>query len=176
MKELYFISLLVPSPETHEITLIRNELSQKFNCHHALKSPPHITLHMPFRLDPAKYDLLEKALRGVEKPASFHIVTGSIKHFGNRTIYIDVVENSSLSQFRAMLQDELFSQIQIPREKRHAFNPHITLANRDINPNSFDDMMTFLQGKTYADKFTVHEISLLKHNGEKWEICLSCRC
>jgi 2'-5' RNA ligase len=47
--QLYFIALIPPEPFFSEVLGLKNEVKDRFNSKAALNSPPHVTLHMPFR-------------------------------------------------------------------------------------------------------------------------------
>ena len=61
-QKLYFIALVPPEPIFTEVEELKNYFSQHFESSAALKSPPHITLHMPFRLKDDKEILLVEHL------------------------------------------------------------------------------------------------------------------
>ena len=46
----FFIAILPPETIQREITDFKEEIARDFKSSHALKSPPHITLLMPFRV------------------------------------------------------------------------------------------------------------------------------
>lgn len=46
---LYFIALVLPSPLYEEVTRLKEYFRDRYNSKAALRSPPHITLHMPFK-------------------------------------------------------------------------------------------------------------------------------
>ena len=71
MSSLYFIAIIPPDPIKSKIENIKLEFSKKYKTLHALKSPPHITLHPPFNMMEDELDDICKALEAVarqEKP------------------------------------------------------------------------------------------------------------
>ena len=52
----------------------------------------------------------------------------------------------------------------------YKFNPHMTIANRDISKTDFAVAWKHYQDKEYKRKFMLNNISLLKHNGKNWDI------
>ena len=48
---LYFIALIPPDEIREEVKSLKEEMSARFRSSHALKSPAHITLQMPFKRD-----------------------------------------------------------------------------------------------------------------------------
>ena len=53
---LYFIGILPPEDIKKKITDIKHVVARKFGSKHALNSPPHITLRMPFKWKDKKID------------------------------------------------------------------------------------------------------------------------
>ena len=64
-ESLYFIAVL-PSEEIHEeITVLKHEIAEKYESKHALRSPPHITLHMPFKWKDKRFEDLVNVMKGL---------------------------------------------------------------------------------------------------------------
>ena len=60
--QLYFIAL-IPPPDLREAVLqLKEEMRDRFQAKHALTSPAHITLQMPFKREPAEEVDMIKAL------------------------------------------------------------------------------------------------------------------
>ena len=66
-QKLYFIALVPPEPIFTEVEELRTYFSHHFESSAALKSPPHITLHMPFWLKAGKESLLIEQLEKITK-------------------------------------------------------------------------------------------------------------
>ena len=62
-KKHYFIALVPESPLRDEVDDFKREIKDRFGAAHALKSPAHITLQMPFHWLESEEHLLEKCLR-----------------------------------------------------------------------------------------------------------------
>lgn len=52
--------------------------------------------------------------------------------------------------------------------KNRGFNPHITLAFRDLKREAFKEAWPEFEKATYDKSFEVQSLVLLKHDGEKW--------
>ena len=50
---------------------------------------------------------------------------------------------------------------------------HITIATRDISKAAFAEAWNHFQHKMFEESFDADGLSLLKHNGAKWEIIYS---
>ena len=55
--------------------------------------------------------------------------------------------------------------------KGRAFNPHITVAFRDLRRPAFAMAWKEFASRKFSGEFAVNAIILLKHNGKLWEIC-----
>jgi len=50
------------------------------------------------------------------------------------------------------------------------FNPHMSIAHRDLDKNLFPDAWKEFKNKEYQRSFSFKKLSLLKHNGRSWDI------
>jgi 2'-5' RNA ligase len=58
VNQKYFIAIVPPEPFLSNITAIKMELFENYGSKGALRSPAHITLHMPFSWDDEKEEKL----------------------------------------------------------------------------------------------------------------------
>lgn len=169
---LYFIAIVPPADIADEIVSVKNEMAEKYNSRHALKSPAHITLQMPFKRnetieEPLKHFL--KAFSGKNHP--FEIELNGFGHFDDRVIYINVTENQNLQELFSKLNNALREQLHFPeKETPHRFHPHVTVAHRDLTPEQFKIAWEQFRHRNISKKFSATKISLLKHNFKFWEI------
>ena len=68
-ESVYFLAIVPPQKVQAEVTQLKVLIAERFNSKHALKSPPHITLHMPFKWKDSKKEQLKSALRKINKEA-----------------------------------------------------------------------------------------------------------
>lgn len=169
--ELYFIALIPPSPVFDELQMLKEYLRDHYHSKAALKSPPHITLHMPFEWKEAKEEKLITALHGFstgKKPftISFH----NFSCFEPRVIYLDIKPSESLTSLQAELHR--FCKINLnlfnARYRDFPFHPHLTLAFRDLKKDAFANAWAEFREKKYSADFLADKIILLKHNGNHW--------
>lgn len=138
----------------------------------ALRSPAHITLHMPFKWKPTKEELLYTSL---EKLAStilnFEVVLHNFNCFEPRVIYVDIVKNEQLTQIRneVMRLSRSTWKLDLPKDLR-GFHPHITIGFRDLKKPQFYKVWEQLKQKSFKATFRTNAIVLLKHNGKSWDI------
>lgn len=165
---LYFIALVVPPPFDHEITRLKEYFQDRYNSSAALKSPPHITLHMPFKWKEKKEEELVKALAEFcsgRKP--FGVELKNFGCFPPRVIYINVVKTPELEEFQQDLVRFCRNVLNLTNAnwRNHPFNPHITLAYRDLRMEKFAEAWSEFRNKEFTTKILINTVTLLKHNG-----------
>lgn len=172
MKNLYYIAILPDDHLSQRITDIKLELKENFGVKHALKSPPHITLQMPFKWENDKLIEIENFLFTYAKEfSSFSIELSGFAYFGDRVIFIDVKENPELTKLHDSFVAQLIRKVGFPDVIQSTpFHPHITLAHRDMNKDVFKKIQYKLEKEKFKAGFQVKEIVLLKHNGAYWEV------
>ena len=50
------------------------------------------------------------------------------------------------------------------------FHPHVTIANRDIDNNQFQEAWNYFKEKEFHSVTFENRISLLKHEGNNWQV------
>ncbi|MBL7471909.1 2'-5' RNA ligase family protein [Robertkochia sediminum] len=172
MKIMYYIAVLPPEDIRSEIKVFKEEVLQDFGSGHALRSPAHITLQMPFHFEEAQESQLITALASLAKSHhNFSCTAEGLGHFGDRTIFIAINPNTTLNNLRINLQVMLretfgFGDKKLPQR----FHPHITIANRDLTPERFPACWDAFRDRTYTRDFGITGIALLKHRGDHWEV------
>ena len=170
--KLYFVAIVPEEPVYSEGLAFKTEIRDRFNSSAALRSPPHITLHMPFQWQEAKEELLVNSLDKLvilHKP--FQVALEDFGAFIPRVIYIHVVESESLN----MLQKEVSRNASInwhiyPKPDSRPFMPHMTIAFRDLKKPKFFEAWQEFERRKYSAEFTVKDLCLLKHNGKTWDV------
>jgi 2'-5' RNA ligase len=171
-RSLYFIALIPNEPLKSELTSLKNWMFKEFGIKAALRSPPHITLHMPFRWKPEKEEIL---FHNLGKLASFspkfEISLCDFNCFKPRVIYVDVINNEQLQSLKkeVMSLSRKIWKIDLPKDLR-GFNPHITIAFRDLKKPQFYEIWEQLKDKPFKAEFKANSLALLKHNGKSWDV------
>lgn len=170
MLQKYFIALIPPEPVHSEIDRIKKEVSEKYNNKSALRSPPHITLHMPFEYKTEKESALFTALENFSFTDKFNVQLNNYACFEPKVVFIDVVQNDTLSLLQSTLVQHIKVNLNIfnQAEALRGFHPHITIAFRDLKRSTFYEMMGEYKEKMYAANFNVDSFFLLKHTGKNW--------
>ncbi|MFM7857302.1 MAG: 2'-5' RNA ligase family protein, partial [Flammeovirgaceae bacterium] len=100
----YFIGIVLSAHIKDEVEQLKNYCSQQYATKGALRSPPHITLHMPFLMKEQNENLLAKKLSSFcAAQKSFQITLADFGCFPPRVIFVRVSENQALQQFQKEL-------------------------------------------------------------------------
>ena len=101
---------------------------------------------------------------------SFDLNFLNFNNFPPRVIYIDVVKNEELEKLQKELQRFCKKELNLfnANYKAHAYHPHLTLAFRDLRKQQFLSAWEEFKEKKFERTCLVESISLLKHDGEKW--------
>jgi len=168
---LYFIALVPEDPLRTEITELKNWMFEHFNSKGALRSPPHITLHMPFKWKSDNEHLLEQSLS--QLGANISPFTLNIKHYGcfePRVIYLNIKESNALTLLKKAVMEVSRKEWKlIPPKDLRGFHPHITIGFRDLKKPLFYKAWEEVKSKTFEESFEVKTLVLLKHNGKTWD-------
>ena len=170
----YFIALVPPSPLYDDALRLKNYFKEQYNSKASLNSPPHITLHMPFRWKEDKEsDLVEALTEFSTGRESFKLQVHNFNAFPPRVIFIDIVSNDKLTKLYKDLHRFCKRELNLfnASYRDQGFHPHMTLAFRDLKKPMFLKAWEEFQERTFAANFTVEKIILLKHNGKVWDIC-----
>ena len=170
-ESLYFIAIVPPPPIQEEIMGFKYAMADEFGSKHALNSPPHITLHMPFKWKDKKLDKLVNLMNQLNdelKPFSMELK--DFDFFEPRVVFVDVVPNSKLDKLQKNVVNLCRKVLKLDNGnyKDQGFHPHVTIGFRDLKKRMFYEAKTAFENKVYKARFSVHEISLLKHDGKKW--------
>lgn len=171
-KQLYFIAVVPPADLRSEVKVLKEEMQQRFGAGHALKSPAHITLQMPFRWEEVKESALIDLLQhfaSSQKPFSLRLM--GFDAFAPRVIFLRVMEHKPFLPLKADLQDTLLKSGMISSKSQyHPFHPHMTIATRDLSSESFELAWPEYSDRKFEAGFRVNSLCLLKHNGRDWDI------
>ncbi|MEM6642194.1 MAG: 2'-5' RNA ligase family protein [Bacteroidota bacterium] len=167
----YFIAIIPPIAIQEKITSLKNQISDHYGSSHALKSPPHITLQMPFRLSEKKKALLFELLNYFNtglKP--FRIALRDFGFFEPRVIYVAVEANQELNRLQKSVAEQCRKQLLISNStyKERPYHPHITIGFRDLKKKMFYEAKTVFAKQHYGADFLVQRIELIVHEGGRW--------
>jgi 2'-5' RNA ligase len=169
---LHFIAIVAPDDINRQVKEWKHYMRDRFQCKVALKSPAHITLIPPFHMalddETAMRELLQPFAAGRH---SFFIHLKNFAAFKPRVIYVNVLPGEPLNELHAALETTILQSNRFPvKKEERPFHPHVTIANRDLHKEDFPGAWQHFQQINYEASFTADAISLLRHNGQIWEI------
>ena len=147
-------------------------MRDRFGAAHALKSPAHITLQMPFRRneeeETAIFKTLEEFTSGEE---SFGIDLLGFDAFAPRVLFIKIVDHQTLIGLQHRLRFELKSKLAFQyKNPEYKFHPHMTIATRDLSEEAFYEAWPEYEKREFGASFEAKSLFLLKHNGKDWDV------
>jgi 2'-5' RNA ligase len=169
----FFIAIIPPSPVYEEVWKLKQYFQEKYSSKASLNSPPHITLHMPFRWKAQKEESLVEELESFFKPFDpFKICLDNFASFPPRAIFINVAKSLELENLQQSLQRFCKKELNLfnANYQDGPFHPHVTLAFRDLDKNEYKHAWEEFKSKEYKAEFVADKIALLKHDGKTWHV------
>lgn len=182
---LYMFAIVPPADLGAKIHKERLTVSENYQCVKALKPPVHITLYEPFTEDDDFKTRVTALQQWAGRQVPFQVSTDNYGFFENPAkpvFIIKVVKDDSITQLRTGLLRELKKYIYepdtellangkpIPRPKPQPFNPHFTLAYRDLPPEKVPTIKQDYARRTFKASFLCSSIYLWRHNGSNWQV------
>lgn len=168
----FFIALVPPSEIQAAVNEIKHYFEQCYSSCKAFNSPPHITLQAPFEWSSERD--LDELVEGLKKfAAERDEVAIALRNFGAfppKVIYIDVSQNPELMALQQDLAKFVEKKYGISDSRYRRFCPHMTVAFRDLTKAAFHQAWPEFQQKTLTFNFTARHLTLLRHNGQRWQI------
>lgn len=170
MLEKYFIAIVPPEPLLSEIQKIKLNIFEKYQTKGALRSPGHITLHMPFSFEADKEEKLISCLTDFKFRESFIVDLNNFQCFEPRVIYIAVKKQEVLFQLQKQVVQHVKRNLQLfnQSDDSRGFHPHITVAFRDLKKQNFYSVWNDYNDQPFQASFNCQSFCLLKHIDQKW--------
>ena len=171
-KKKYFLAIIPPEPVFSETETIKKEVSVKYNNKSSLRSPSHITLHMPFDWEEKKEPYLIDTCSQFKFNQTIKIQLKNYGSFEPKVVFIDVAKNEILNALQKQFVQHIKQNLNIFNESDNlrAYHPHLTIAFRDLKKSYFYLMMEEYKTKTFEGEFIANEFCLLKHAGKRWDV------
>jgi len=172
-ESLFFIALLPPPVIQHYATEVKYHFAQYYGSRHALKSPPHITLQPPFQWRHDRLTALSDSIDAFARSqSSIPITLDGFGAFPPRVIYINVDRTDALLTLHQRFIKHLEASVNLadPREKSRPYSPHMTVAFRDLTKQNFKLARQEFKDRSLHFEFMASALTLLKHNGQQWQI------
>ena len=171
--KLYFIAIVPPSPIYEDAFEQKVYFKTKYNSKASLNSPPHITLHMPFKWKENDEGDFETQLDAFTRGRSpIKVQLKGFSSFPPKVIFINVEISAELRTLQRDLERHFKRELNLfnAKYKDLAFHPHLTLAFRDLKKPNFQKAWEEFVGKNYEATFLADKVALLKHSGTVWEV------
>ncbi len=173
-QQTHFIGVLVPNDITATLEDCRRYMNEKYGCKSGYKTPIHVTLVPPFHLD-EKYstkDLQNAIFSDVISKLNDFKFTARIENFasfGDRTIFAKVLQDPKWTKLRDAVFDSIIKTAPACTKKdKRPFQPHLTVANRDIPAGVSKDALEVLNELNLIEDFDVDNITIFERREEKW--------
>lgn len=169
----YFVAIVPPSPIYEEALQQKEYFKVKYNSKASLNSPPHITLHMPFKwVEKNEDELVEELGRFALANTALTINLNGFSSFPPRVIFINIETTPELENLQKELHRHVKRKLNLfnANYKELPFHPHLTLAFRDLKKPNYQKAWEEFVDKNYQASFVADKITLLKHSGSVWEV------
>lgn len=170
--ERYFIAIVPEEPLFSILQQLKEEVG-KLSCSVAsLRSPPHITLHMPFLFAKEKEGKIIQSIEtSIQQLNTFQIKLKDFSFFGEKVLFVDVLNSEKLGVLQKAIVDsmrklQIFNQAESPL----GFHPHVTLAFRDLKREKFHELWSIFSSRKLEYECAVNAVCLLRFISGKWEI------
>lgn len=175
-KNLYFIAIIPPQAICEEVTAFKHDFEKNYNSSKALRIIPHITLKPPFHLKEEDHAKLLDWFRHLNPDAeNFAITLDGFGSFSNSKAPVLFVKPKPSPQLNTLQKDLIksfenhFPEIGLHYHEK-AFNPHMTIAYRDLSFEEFKKAWHEYSRKNYKATFEVTSLYLLQHDTKEWNI------
>ncbi|MBD3748559.1 MAG: 2'-5' RNA ligase family protein [Sphingobacteriales bacterium] len=170
MKGLYFIAIVPPKEIAECIHEIRLAFAEKFHSEEALKSPIHLTLKEPFTMDIKEEIILRRKLSFIAtQHQPFQHRLNNYGRFQKHAIFIQAEKHPFLVALKSSIRKMFRANFYHVQQDQMPFNPHYTIAYRDISEQVFEKAFAEYEHKKFFAELMCNEFTLFKHDGKQWQ-------
>ena len=169
---LYLIALIPHLELREQIRSLKEEMKVRFYTKHALKSPAHITLQMPFkRSKEDEHHLISILQEFASGQYSFKVELSNFSCFSPRVIFVKVENHEPIIELQSKMKKALSDGLSFKEnEVSKNIHPHMTIATRDLTEKAFLKAWSAFEKHEFKATFKAKSLFLLKHNGKSWDI------
>ena len=170
---LYFIAIIPPEPIYSEIKEFQQYFADKYHSKEALKRPSHVTLIPPFQTSEIPEATITNFLGNFAwKQSPMELAIDGFGSFTVGVIYAAFVENERVKKMQKELSLSFNKKFKVEggKDSGRKFNPHMTVAFKDLSPLVFPQARNEFNDKIYRRKWMLKDICLLKHDFKQWQI------
>ena len=178
-QQTHFIGVLPSDDLTLTLEDCRRYMGECYGCKSGYGTPIHVTLLPPFRLSEgySTGDLVQTLKTGLSDcvgGASFDAGVEGFDAFGDRTIFAKVLADEKWEGLR----DKVFSLVSqafpgCVKKDARPFQPHLTVANRDIPAGASVAALKTLAELELSDGFPVDNVTVFERVDGKWRVACS---
>ena len=174
-EQTHFIGVLLPEDLTQRLEGYRRYMNQKYGCRSGHGTHIHVTLVPPFLLPaPCTTSHIAAALVQMVAEKKWHTFNAKIEGFdafGDRTLFAKVLPSAVWTAFRAAVCSTVAATSPgAVRKDTRPFQPHITVANRDIPPGASTEALEHLNELELKASFPVDNITIFERKDRRWVI------
>ncbi|WP_017306460.1 2'-5' RNA ligase family protein [Spirulina subsalsa] len=168
----YFIALLPPLEVQQQANELKAYFARVYDSRKAFNAPPHITLYPPFLWPENRWaELIEVLGQFAQHQRPIPIVIDGFGAFKPRVIFLRPRKTPELMEIEQTLGAVLKEELGLVLPQKHrSFNPHITLAFRDLTRDNFKAAWSKFEKREFYSAFTLNQLTLLRHQEHHWEI------
>ncbi len=170
---LFYIAVTCPPDIDEKIEGMKDYMEREYRCRAARKSPAHLTIVPPFRAE----DDLEAQLSDFVTTFNMGILPFQIKlkdygQFAERVLFVDVempnealgaLEKETMHEFSEKFPGIIFGM-------KPDFNPHVTIATRDIPEGTLQRARRYFEENHPVDMaFEAKALSLYRLENGWWK-------
>lgn len=161
---------LIPPSEIKEVVNNFKSLAQtKFGDNLQYKSPEHITLIPPFRVNNDELSLITKKITNLIKknyrPIET-IITG-FYHYNNKTIILEINKNKHLE---FLFNELMHITSTVTLESNYRFNPYIPIAKSCEDADLFLKASEYFGHLSYSKGFISNSIGIFNYVDDSWQL------
>ncbi|KHO54851.1 MAG: hypothetical protein QT10_C0011G0032 [archaeon GW2011_AR19] len=182
MKNNFSIIIYLDKKLNQKVRNIQEELSNLTGSKACLDLwKPHFTIGAGVGVEDKKLNSLYKEIKeNLKEIKQFKIkikdygfmnnwMSGKLKGFTKYVVYLNIMKNKELQKLFNILKRNITDKREIFYGPISNYNPHITLAFKDLDYKGFLKAKKFLKNKKFEDELTINHIALAKENSnESW--------
>ena len=172
-QQTHFIGVLLPEDITLTLEDCRRYMNEVYGCKSGHGTPIHVTLVPPFRLQEeySTADLISAIEKEVlPKGLGFTAHIDNFDAFGDRTLFANVVADDAWTKLRDKTVQAILNACPgCTKKDKKPFQPHATVANRDIPVGIMTKALQVMNELDLAEDFPVDNITIFERKGNRWE-------
>ncbi len=173
-QQTHFLGVLVPEELRLSLEDCRRYMNETYGCRSGYGTPIHVTLIPPFLL-PKEFttkDLIAAIQEDLGTRAGMAGFTAHVcgfDAFGDRTIFAKVLHDDRWTALRdAVLASVLKAAPGCTKKDQRPFQPHLTVANRDIPAGASVAALKALNELRLQEDFPVDNVTVFERHEGKW--------